>query len=162
MTRHPTRPCPAVAALVCALLALLPPARAADGPIAFPKGTLTIVTADGERHDFTIEIARTADQHARGLMYRRELAKDHGMLFVYDPVRAVSMWMKDTYIPLDMLFIKPSGRISRIHERAAPRNRAPIPSGGPVKAVLELRGGTVERLDIATGDTVAHAAFDGS
>ena len=138
------------------------PAHASEGPIAFPEGELTIVTAEGARHTFRVEMARTPSQHRRGLMYRRELAKDHGMLFLYDPVRAVSMWMKNTYIPLDMLFIKPSGRIARIHERAVPETTTPIPSGGPVKAVLELRGGTADRLDIETGDTVEHAAFAGS
>ena len=146
-----------VAAFVCQ-----PGARAADGPIAFPKGELTIVTEDGARHAFTVEIARTPDQHARGLMYRREIAKTHGMLFLYDPARAVTMWMKNTHIPLDMLFIEASGRIARIHERAVPRTTTPIPSGGPVKAVLELRGGTVDRLDIQAGDTVDHAAFGDS
>jgi uncharacterized membrane protein (UPF0127 family) len=149
-------------AIVCAMIAIALAARAANGPIAFPTGEVAVVTGEGERHAFTVEIARTSDQHARGLMYRRELAKDHGMLFLYDQVRPVTMWMKNTYIPLDMLFVSPSGRITRVRERTVPESTTPIPSGGPVKAVLELRGGTVDRLGIETGDTVAHAAFGGS
>lgn len=162
MTQRLAPRCPTMLVILCALIAIPLAAPAADGPIAFPTGEVAVVTGEDERHDFTVEIARTSDQHARGLMYRRELATDHGMLFLYDPVRPVTMWMKNTYVPLDMLFITPSGRITRIRERTVPESTTPIPSGGPVKAVLELRGGTVDRLDIETGDTVAHAAFDGS
>ncbi len=132
---------------------------AAVGPIAFDRGELAIVTQAGATHRFSVEIARTEAQHARGLMYREELARDHGMLFVYDPVRHASMWMKNTFIPLDMLFIARSGRIVRIVERAVPRSTTPIPSGQPVRGVLELRGGTAERLGLETGDRVRHDAF---
>lgn len=148
-------------AVIALMLSGLGPgaARAMDGPIAFERGELAIVTAGGARHRFTVEIARTKAQHARGLMYREELARDHGMLFIYDSVRHASMWMKNTYIPLDMLFIAQSGRIVRIAERTVPQSTTPIPSGQPVRGVLELKGGTAERLDLETGDRVRHDAF---
>ncbi len=149
------------AGLAALVLGLGPgPLRAAAGPIAFDHGELRIVTQEGATHRFSIEIARTDAQHARGLMYREELARDHGMLFVYERTRHASMWMKNTYIPLDMLFIDSAGRIVRIVERTVPRSTTPIPSGQPVRAVLELRGGTAERLDLETGDRVRHGTFD--
>lgn len=131
-------------------------AGAADGPLAFPTSELSIRVGPETVHDFTVELASTPAQHRQGLMFRRSLEADRGMLFVYDPVQTVSMWMKNTYISLDMLFIAPDGRIRKIVERAEPKSTRAIGSGGPVKAVLELRGGTSDRLDIAAGDRVEH------
>lgn len=133
----------------------------AQGAPKFPTDSLTIVAAPDERHTFTVEVARTEDQRAWGLMYRRELARDHGMLFVYPRVRRVAMWMKNTFISLDMLFIGPDGRIRRIHRDAEPESRASIRSGKPVKAVLEVRAGTAARLGLEPGDRVRHPVFGG-
>jgi len=115
--------------------------------------SLTIVTASG-KHSFTIEIADKPETQARGLMYRKSLARDAGMLFVYPANGPISMWMKNTYIPLDMLFIDDKGRITHIAERTVPQSTAIIRSNGPVRAVLEVNGGTVSRLGIARGDRV--------
>lgn len=121
---------------------------------------LSITVAGGETHVFEVEIAETFEEKARGLMHRRSLAPDGGMLFVYTKELRQSMWMKNTLIPLDMLFIRQNGRIAHIHERAVPGSLATISSRGRVLAVLELRGGTVARLGIRKGDRVAYDAFD--
>ncbi|MCP4330721.1 MAG: DUF192 domain-containing protein [Alphaproteobacteria bacterium] len=119
---------------------------------------LTIETAAG-KVDFTVEVATTPAQKMQGLMFRQSLPKDGGMLFDYGAPRSVAMWMKNTYIPLDLLFIGGDGRIVNIVERAVPHSLATIPSDGPVRAVLEVNGGTVSRLGIAPGDRVAHGIF---
>ena len=92
-------------------------------------------------------------------MFRRRMAADVGMLFVYDPPRPVSMWMRNTYIPLDMIFIAPDGRISRVVERTVPLSEENIPSGRSVRAVLELNAGTAARLGIRPGAMVTTPAF---
>ncbi len=141
-----------------------------DGPaIAWPQGkpetfersALTIELADGTRHAMDVELARTPLQQAQGLMYRRDLAPDAGMLFVYSRDEPRSMWMKNTYIPLDMLFLARDGRVVQIVERAVPHSLATIASKESVAAVLELNGGTVDRLGIAPGDRVLHPALGG-
>jgi uncharacterized membrane protein (UPF0127 family) len=121
-------------------------------PAEFGKGRLAIVTDTGPR-DFEVELAVTPDQRMQGLMFRRELAPDAGMLFDFgsDPDRA-SMWMKNTYIPLDMLFIRADGEIESIAERTVPHSLEPISSLGPVRYVLEVNGGTAARLGIRPGD----------
>ncbi|RDD63881.1 DUF192 domain-containing protein [Ferruginivarius sediminum] len=126
----------------------------------FETDSLTIVTADGARHGFTVELATTPRQRAQGLMYRRDLAADRGMLFVYRRPRDVSMWMKNTFIPLDMLFIDEDGRVVRIAERTVPESLQTISSGKPVLAVLELRGGSADRLGLSDGDEVRHRVFE--
>jgi len=131
----------------------------ASGLERFETGKLVIATSGGARHAFTVELARTSEQRAQGLMYRRALARDRGMLFIYPRVQDVAMWMKNTYIPLDMLFIAPDGRIVKIVERTVPHSLRTIGSGQPVKGVLELAGGSVDRLGIAPGDRVLHEAF---
>ena len=140
-------------------LLAVPPANAQTRLATFEKGELTIETVAGARHDFAIELAERPDQQAQGLMYRRKLAADAGMLFVYSSSRLVSMWMKNTFIPLDMLFIAADGRIAKIVQRTVPRSLATITSDGPVMAVLELNGGTAARLKLAPGDRVLHRAF---
>ncbi len=119
---------------------------------------LSIRTSEGS-HDFRVELAITNDQQATGLMYRRTLAQDAGMLFVYSSVAPVSMWMKNTFIPLDMLFIAADGRITHIAERTVPQSTELIGSNGPVRAVLELNGGTASRFGIKPGDRVIHRVF---
>ncbi|HEY0526602.1 MAG TPA: DUF192 domain-containing protein [Stellaceae bacterium] len=128
----------------------------------FAKSELTIVTgADGgAKHRFAIELAETPEQMAQGLMFRRSMASDAGMLFDYHRVQPVSFWMKNTLIPLDMIFIEPDGRIAGMHERAVPLSLTPIQFDQPVRAVLELNGGTADRLGIKPGDHVLYAGFN--
>jgi uncharacterized membrane protein (UPF0127 family) len=130
------------------------PSQAAD------TEPLEIVTKSGV-HVFAVEIARTDDQKATGLMYRKELADGRGMLFDFSPEQQVSMWMKNTFIPLDMIFIRADGRILRIAENTEPQSTKIISSGGLAKGVLEVIGGTARKYGIATGDRVAHPLFDG-
>jgi uncharacterized protein len=124
----------------------------------FATSTLEIETAAGPQR-FTIELALTPAEQEQGLMYRDSLAPDAGMLFVFPETQTAVFWMKNTRIPLDMLFIAATGRIADIHERAVPMSEANIESKVPVKAVLELNGGTVDRLKIRIGDLVRYKAF---
>jgi hypothetical protein len=127
----------------------------------FERETLSIETSGGERHRFEVELALTNAQHAQGLMYRRSLAEDAGMLFLYRGAGTVSMWMKNTTIPLDMMFIAPDGRIVDIAERTVPYSLETVSSRYAASAVLEVNGGTVARLGIQPGDRVRHRAFGG-
>lgn len=124
----------------------------------FANAPLTIETAAGERK-FTVEVARTRGQHSQGLMFRRRLAADAGMLFVYRQVKPVAMWMRNTLIPLDMLFIGADRRIVHIAERTVPMSTETIESREPVSSVLELNAGTVSRFGIRPGDVVTSPAF---
>lgn len=125
-----------------------------------PEETLAIVSRDGtRRHSFRVEMAVEPQQQMIGLMFRERLGPDEGMLFDWGTPRESSMWMRNTLIPLDMLFIAADGRVHRIAERTVPHSLAPISSGGPVRATLELAGGTAERLDIRVGDRVLHRIF---
>jgi uncharacterized membrane protein (UPF0127 family) len=110
-------------------------------------------------HSFAVEMATTDAERARGLMYRKSLPTGHGMLFDFERDQHVSMWMKNTYISLDMIFIRSDGRILSIAERTEPLSERVIGSGGPVRAVLEVIGGTARKLGIASGDLVAHPMF---
>lgn len=121
-----------------------------------------IVTASGVRHVFQVELAITPEQKSRGLMFRREMAADRGMLFDFGPGESeATMWMRNTFIPLDMLFIRANGVIRRIAENTTPFSEATISSGGPVKGVLELNAFTCRRLGVAAGDRVEHRWFAG-
>jgi uncharacterized membrane protein (UPF0127 family) len=113
---------------------------------------LTIHSAGGERR-FIVEVARTPEQQERGLMFRRSLGADRGMIFPYDPPQVVAFWMKNTLIPLDMVFIRADGRIARI-ATATPLSLEAVPSGEPVASVLEIRGGRATQLGIREGDRV--------
>lgn len=119
---------------------------------------LEIVTKSGVQ-TFSVEMARTEEQKATGLMYRKELADGRGMLFDFSPEQPISMWMKNTFISLDMIFIGSDGRITRIAENTEPQSTRIISSGGPAKAVLEVIGGTARKYGIAPGDRVGHALF---
>ncbi len=125
---------------------------------SFGKTELTIETASGKQH-FIVEEAKTPQQMAQGLMFRRAMPVDAGMLFEYDRPQTATFWMKNTLIPLDMLFIAADGVVLDIHERAVPMSLDPIASEKPVLAVLELNGGTVSRLGIKRGDRVDHPLF---
>ena len=120
----------------------------------FPVSTLTVATKDGVR-EFTVEVAETPQQHAQGLMFRRKMAADAGMVFVHRQMQSISMWMENTMIPLDMVFIGGSGAITKIVERTIPMSQEIIASGGSVKSVLELNGGTASRLGLKAGDRVS-------
>jgi len=135
-------------------------AQASGGFAVFETAELSIETADGARHDFQVEVAKTGDQRAQGLMFRRQLAADAGMLFLFGGSQERAMWMKNTLIPLDMLFIDDRGKIVRIEQRTVPHSLRAIMSGQPVSAVLELNAGTTSRLVIKPGDRVLHPAFD--
>ncbi len=131
----------------------------AQGPIpAYERSRLAIETQSAT-HDFDVELALTPEQQQQGLMFRQQLPPDHGMLFVQARERAASMWMKNTFLPLDMLFIDAAGRISHIAERTVPQSLQTISWPEPVLAVLELNGGTAARLGIAVGDRVVHPVF---
>jgi len=112
-------------------------------------------------HIFGVEMAVTPEEQAKGLMFRRELPEKQGMLFDFHREQPISFWMKNTYIPLDMIFIRADGRILRIAESTTPLSEAMVPSGGPVRAVLEVIGGTAKKLGIAPGDRVKHPIFGG-
>jgi uncharacterized membrane protein (UPF0127 family) len=121
---------------------------------------LVIEKADGgEPLTFAVEVATTPQQKGLGLMFRRELSALSGMLFPYENDQEITMWMKNTFIPLDMVFIKSDGEILRIEEMTEPFSERIISSGGLAKGVLEIAGGEARRLGIARGDKVRHSHF---
>ena len=121
---------------------------------------LEIVTKSGVQV-FSVEMATTEEEKTTGLMYRKELADGKGMLFDFTPEQEVSMWMKNTYISLDMIFIRADGRILRIAENTEPMSTKIIPSRGMAKGVLEVIAGTAQKYGIAPGDRIAHPLFNG-
>jgi uncharacterized membrane protein (UPF0127 family) len=134
-------------------------------PLAGPAGAqqlqqLEIVSKNGT-HVFGVEMAVTPEEQARGLMFRRELPEKQGMLFDFKREQPTSFWMKNTYVPLDMIFIRADGRILNIAENTVPLSEALVASRGPVQAVLEVIAGTTKKLGIATGDRVVHPIFGG-
>lgn len=141
-----------------ALLALSLPCRA-EGPAGFARSALEIVTADGRHLPFGVEMAVEPQQRALGLMFRQKLAADAGMLFDFQAEQDIVMWMKNTFIPLDMLFIRGDGTIHHIAERTVPHSLETVGSRGKVRAVLEINGGTAARLGIRPGDRLLHAIF---
>jgi hypothetical protein len=137
----------------------LPLAGTSAGAAAPALQPLEIASKNGV-HVFAVELASTPEEQARGLMFRRELPEGQGMLFDFHQEQPTTFWMKNTYIPLDMIFIRGDGRILRIAENTVPLSEALVPSGGPVRAVLEVVAGTAKKLGIAPGDRVAHAIFN--
>ncbi len=115
----------------------------------------TLVTANGN-FVFNIELAQTSEERAQGLMFRQTLAKDAGMLFDFGEEREVAFWMRNTFIPLDMIFIAADGEIKSIHENARPQDPTSIPSGFPVRFVLEIPGGRSREIGLAVGDRLEH------
>jgi uncharacterized protein len=120
--------------------------------------TVEVVTSRG-RARFQVEIAVTQAEQARGLMFRKSLAPDRGMLFTYKRPQPVAYWMKNTLIPLDIIYIQPDGRILSIVRNARPHDETPLPSGGLVLGVLEIAGGRAAQLGILPGDRVLHRIF---
>ena len=133
-------------------------ACAQEADVQFKKSSLVIVTASREIK-FDVEIATTDAEHARGLMYRKQLGAYEGMLFDFFKEMPVSFWMKNTLIPLDMVFIAADGTIKHVHANAVPMSTDTIPSRYPVRAVLEINGGSAALLGIKPGDKVKHPIF---
>ncbi len=138
-------------ALMCLVLAF--GAYYLAAPETMAVKTVTLVRQDGTAFPIEAEVTATPEQMERGLMERTELPEGKGMLFPFDPPREVTFWMKDTPLPLDILFIERGGRIIRITE-AKPNDETPLPSGGIVTAVLEIKGGEAKRLRLSVGDVV--------
>jgi len=139
----------------CVMMAMMAAPALAAG---LREERLTLVTSKG-RHDIEIEIAETPEQKAKGLMFRSQLAANRGMLFPYGSPQEITMWMRNTYIPLDMVFIRADGTVHRIEARTEPLSEKIIPSRGQVVAVLELAGGVAEKLGLKAGDKVLHKTF---
>lgn len=146
--------------MIAALAAVPAGCQPAAGPVALERSaagldqTMLTIRSGSKTHSFTVEIARSAEQQQMGMMSRHSLASDRGMIFPYTPPQAVAFWMKNTLIPLDMIFVAPGGKILRIEENAVPLSLEPVPSGGPVEAVLELAGGRSAELELKAGDQV--------
>jgi uncharacterized protein len=133
-----------------ALLMFLPGCKSGE-PATIP---LSVTTSAGKTHSLRVEVARTPEQQARGLMFRDKLAPDGGMLFPMKPPRVISFWMKDTVIPLDMIFIRADGTIARVAAETEPYSLDKVASGEPVAAVLEIAGGRAAALGISEEDHV--------
>jgi uncharacterized membrane protein (UPF0127 family) len=144
---------------VLAVVLLLLAAPALAQLVTFPKDTVTIETAAGAKHRFDVELATSPQQISQGLMFRRQMAADAGMLFLFERPDPAVFWMKNTFIPLDMIFIGTDGRILNIAERTIPQTETPVPASGPTRAVLEVNGGTAARLGLKPGDRVRHSAL---
>ncbi|MCJ2037139.1 DUF192 domain-containing protein [Methylobacterium sp. J-068] len=146
------------ALIAITLLGLALGPAAAQDAASGPTESLSIVGREG-RHLFNVEVMRTDADRSRGLMYRRSMAPDHGMLFDFQASAPVAMWMKNTYLPLDMLFIRADGSIAKIAADTEPLSTKVIPSNEPVLSVLELNAGTAARLKLHAGDRVEHPLF---
>ena len=151
-------------AVLLVVLALAAPGglHAQSGPLEdldkFPRGKLEI-TVGRKPLVFDIWVADTPQRMSQGLMFVRSLSPQHGMLFVHENPRPISMWMKNTYIPLDMVFIDSHGRIQQIVARTTPHSLDTVRSSEPALAVLEIGGGEAQRLGLKPGQTVSHPAF---
>jgi uncharacterized membrane protein (UPF0127 family) len=141
-------------ALWTLLIVVLMTAARAEAPLQ----RLEFVTATGA-HEFRVEVAETTSQRARGLMYRREMPQDHGMLFDFHHETPVMMWMKNTYLPLDMIFVSRQGIVTHVAPDTTPLSEDVISSGGPAYAVIELNAGVAKRIGLKAGDEVRHPAF---
>jgi uncharacterized membrane protein (UPF0127 family) len=141
-------------AVLSLCLFLCPLIAAANGKLS----RLSITGQTGTTY-FDVELALTSQEQATGLMHRRHLPAGQGMLFVYGRVQEAAFWMKNTLIPLDMIFIDAGGRIVFIHEMAEPLSLAPIGPDLPIKAVLEINGGLTRQLGIRAGDRVSHPSL---
>ncbi|MEZ5855485.1 MAG: DUF192 domain-containing protein [Hyphomicrobiaceae bacterium] len=129
-----------------------------DGQAKMRTETLKISTSSGV-HSFEVEVAETGEEKARGLMFRRSLADNAGMLFPYAPPQEAQMWMKNTYISLDMVFIRKDGTVHRVEAGTEPFSERVISSRGAVSAVLELKAGIAASINLAPGDKVSHRLF---
>lgn len=149
----------AIFLLVWFYLSAVSPAQAAEDPPVvqgesgmFQMGHITITSVDGQGHDFQVELAVTPAQQSRGLMFRKTLAANHGMLFDYHPPRRIAMWMKNTFISLDMVFFDAKGRIAHMATHTKPLSQDLIATPMAIRYVLEVPAGTAERLKFGVGD----------
>ncbi|MBX5152318.1 DUF192 domain-containing protein [Rhizobium lentis] len=147
----------AIRSAVMALFFLVALPALAEEEMRFEKEPLLIQTAAGKMLHFTVEVAATGDQRARGLMFRKSMADDAGMIFDFGQTRRVAMWMENTILPLDMLFADDTGTIRHIKENAKPYLREIIDSMSPVKYVVELNAGIVGKFGIKPGDRIVSA-----
>lgn len=138
-------------------LALFASAAAAQ-LLTFDHDQLAVESETGV-HKFDVELAISPEQRAQGLMFREQMPADAGMIFLYSTDQMITMWMKNTLIPLDMVFVAADGRVTLVAERAVPGSTATISSGQPARAVIELNGGTAARLKIKPGDRVLFRTF---
>lgn len=134
-------------------------AQSENDGVKFERSALVIVTG-GRELKFEVDMATTEAQREHGLMFRKELGAYEGMLFDFFREQPVAFWMKNTLIPLDMVFIAADGTVRHVHANAVPMSTDTIPSEGPVRAVLEINGGTARMLGIKVGDKVKHAIFN--
>jgi uncharacterized membrane protein (UPF0127 family) len=139
------------AGAVFAMLAVAAPLAACSD-----EGKLVLHTATGD-YSFNVEVVDTPETRAEGLMFRQELADDAGMLFDFQEEREVSFWMRNTFIPLDMIFVGSDGVVKTVHVNARPQDPTSIPSQVPVQFVLEIPGGRSEEIGLKPGDTMEHA-----
>lgn len=134
------------------------PQSTQSAPAVHPVSGLSVVpltvTSGSKVHHFRVELARTPQEQAKGLMFRTQMGPDEGMIFPFDPPRGASFWMRNTVIPLDLIFVGRDGRISNIAANAVPYDETPLYSSGDAKAVLELNGGRAAQLGIQPGDRV--------
>lgn len=144
--------------VIVSLLMLLCCMQFAIAQEKFPLGELSVRTSE-MTYNFAVELALDDSHRQYGMMFRTSNPETNGMLFVYDKKKRISMWMKNTFIPLDILFINEDGKIMRIEQSAQPRSLTLIRSGGEAKAVLELNGGLTKKLNINVGDEIIHTTF---
>ncbi len=147
--------------MVCLLAAgqtAAPPAKAQNAQPVFHIEEIEIVTLRG-RFGFTVEMAETDQERNFGLQFRPQLPANHGMLFDFGTPQPIFMWMKNTLVPLDMVFIDDAGRVTRVAENTTPLSLEVIPSGGPVRSVLEIAAGTATKLGIGKGSLIRHRIF---
>jgi uncharacterized protein len=149
----------AAALMISAADVALPQAAAPEPLSAFPQGLLAIRTTSGNVVNFKIWEADTPKREEQGMMFIREMDEHTGMLFMFPENRPVTMWMKNTYVSLDLLFLNAQGKIDYIAERATPRSEAIIGPPTPEFAVLELKGGACQQFGIKVGDKVLHKNF---
>ncbi len=145
-----------LAAFIATPLAACQPAaeEVATAPSGLAERQISVETGEGETHQFTVEVAETREQQNRGLMFRESLAPDRGMIFIYDDEDVRGFWMRNTYIPLDIIYIRADGTIAKIHANTLPLSETPYSSLEPVKTVLEIAGGRAAELGIEEGDRV--------
>lgn len=152
---------------IAILTFLLFPLAACDGeksssvktPATQGAYALQVQTQSGKAYDFSVELALTPEEQAKGLMHRTSLSENAGMLFYFGANAPRSFWMKNTLIPLDIMFVKLDGTIHHIHANAIPQDETPIPSNGKVGAVFEINGGLSQKLGIKPGDKIKHQFF---
>ena len=150
---------PKLRALVLALGLAFVSGIAWAAKFEMPRAVAIVSSGDNVQHRFDVEVARTDEHRHRGLMFRLSLAKDAGMLFIFDRVAPVSMWMRNTFIPLTMLFIRADGTIARVIDKTTPMSEESLRSGEPVLAVLELVGGSASKLNLTIG---SHVLIEGA